>query len=488
MSLRRLVRRGADDEGVTLVIAIMVMGVVITLSLLILNVAISSQQTSGKDRQRTVSINAAEAGVDAAFATIQASGTALPCVWPATGTVASNAAPDRATSRATITYYKADGTALGHCPTTADTGVNTPVTAVVDGYGTTNALAGAPVKTRHMQSLINVTPIYDKSLNKAIFANGNLTFDNNTTLTGSSGPDADVYTNTNFACANGENFAGSVNSQGNITVQGGCTFAGDLWAKGSVSNSSGANGSVGGRVLSATSTISLPGNYGVNGSLLAGGAISWSGCSTSGKCFANTTVANPPALPFPILRGDAATLATWQAEGYTVFIDNGCSSIKNNIINQYAKKGFKTLVKTSCAVNFANDKAIPMSNDLAILADGGISSSQSVTFQSNNSTVRVLHWVVPYEAATSLPCTNPGITTDQQFNFDTTVNMLIYSPCDISFSNNSDHLGQVYGGSAVAIHNQFSMQYRPVPVWGIDPSSLPLLSYKIDIVYKRETR
>jgi hypothetical protein len=32
------------------------------------------------------------------------------------------------------------------------------------------------------------------------------------------------------------------------------------------------------------------------------------------------------------------------------------------------------------------------------------------------------------------------------------------------------------------------MQFRPVPVWGVDPTSLPLLSYKIDVVYKRETR
>ena len=66
--------------------------------------------------------------------------------------------------------------------------------------------------------------------------------------------------------------------------------------------------------------------------------------------------------------------------------------------------------------------------------------------------------------------------------------MLVYSPCNISFSNNSDHIGQIYDGSAVAINNQFTMKYQPVPVWGIDPASLPLLSYKIDVVYKRETR
>ncbi len=92
----------------------------------------------------------------------------------------------------------------------------------------------------------------------------------------------------------------------------------------------------------------------------------------------------------------------------------------------------------------------------------------------------------PYDAVTR-PCTT-GITTDNQFNFATQVNMLVYTPCNLSFSNNADHLGQVIGGGQVSINNQFAMQYREVPLFGIDPTSLPLLSYKIDVVYKRETR
>ncbi len=151
--------------------------------------------------------------------------------------------------------------------------------------------------------------VFGNSLNKAIFADGNLSFGNQTTLTGNAGADADVYTNKDFVCANNENFAGSINAQGNITVQGSRTIAGDAWAKGSISNSSGFNGSIGGRALSATGTIDLPGNASVNSTLLAAGAINWSGCSTSGKCFPNTSVAPPSTFPFPILRGDAATLA-----------------------------------------------------------------------------------------------------------------------------------------------------------------------------------
>jgi Tfp pilus assembly protein PilX len=494
MSVQRFLRGHRSDDGVTLVIAMMVMGVVISLSVLVLTVAISSNQQSGRDRQRTVAVNAAEAALDASFATIQASGTTLPCTWPASGTEAVNASPDRATARATITYFKANGAPLGHCPTSADVGANAPATAMVDGYGATNQLAATPNKTRHMQSLINVTPVYGNSLNKAIFADGNLALNNQTTLTGNNGPDADVYTNNNFVCANNQNFAGSVHAQGTITVQGSCTIAGDAWAKGNVTNSSGANGSIGGRVLSSTGTITLPNNFSVNGSLLAAGNISWGGCSASGKCFPNTTVANPQFYPMPILRGDSATMATWTAQGYTVVDDNVCGSspnfqtIKDKIIGTYARTGTKTLVRTTCPVKFKSDHDIALFNDLAIFAYGGLSSSQQVSFVSSNGTARNLHWVVPYDAVASRPCTSPGITTDNQFNFATEVNMLVYSPCNIAFSNNSDHLGQIFGGSAVSINNQFTMPFRPVPVWGIDPTSLPLLSYKIDIVYKRESR
>jgi len=66
--------------------------------------------------------------------------------------------------------------------------------------------------------------------------------------------------------------------------------------------------------------------------------------------------------------------------------------------------------------------------------------------------------------------------------------MLLYSPCNIAFSNNSTHIGQIYGGGDVAIDNKFTLEYQPLPVLGIDPSSQPALGYNPSIVYKRETR
>ena len=64
----------------------------------------------------------------------------------------------------------------------------------------------------------------------------------------------------------------------------------------------------------------------------------------------------------------------------------------------------------------------------------------------------------------------------------------VYSPCKINFANSSTHMGQIFGGSDVAINNQFNLDYYPLPVWGVDPNSLPTVSYNVDINYKRETQ
>lgn len=485
------VRRPRGDSGVALMITIAVMIVSMGLVTLVISLAIQENNSSARDRQRTVAVDAAEAGVDASYAMMQTSGTSLACTWPSSGASAVESSPDTATARSTITYFKADGTPLGHCLTSGDvTGPSSTFQALVDGYGVAQGPGGGTTSSnRHMQALVRLTPVYANSVDKAIFANGNLTFNNQTTLTGDgNGANADVYSNSNFVCSNNENFAGSIYTQGSFTVQGGCTVAGDVWARGDVANGSGSNGSIGGRVLSSSGSVTLPSNFNVNGTLLASGSISWSGCSVSGKCFANTSVAAPPAVPFPIMAGNSSAAdAEWVAAGYTIFEATNCATVKSDIINVYAKKGSSTLVRTVCPVNFAGDKTIPLSNNLAIYAYGGISSSQQVNFTSSVSgQQRYLYWVVPYDAAPVRPCASPGVTTDNQFNFSTDVNMYIYSPCTISLSNNSSQIGQVYGGSDVSIQNKFTMQFIKVPVFGIDPTSTPVLSYKLDIVYKRE--
>ena len=476
--------KSADDSGSALMIAVMVVGVCLSLAMVGVTVAVSSTRASGVDRQRVLAVDAAEAGVDSAFGAIQSGGLAPPCSLAA-ATVKSG--PDTASYGTTVAYYDAAGAQLG-CTAAGVSG--TPVQALIRSTAQTAALGGGGSRgVRTLEALVALTPQSGSTLTKAIFADGVLTFENQTTVLGNNGPDADIYSNTDVNCSNNENFAGSLYSQGSISISNSCSFAGNVWAHGPVKTNNGSSGTVAGFVKSATGTIALSG-IDITGNLYAGGSIAYGGCSVAAKCFPNNSPGEPPSNPFPILRANPATLSTWAANGYAVVPYVGvCSLVDDAIDDDYSQAGHPVLLVTSCPVAFAKSKDISLRNDVAIFASGGFSSSGQVGFSSTPAgTERKLYWVVPYEAAGSRPCAAPGVTTDQQFSLSSDVDMLIYSPCNISFANNSTHIGQLYGGSDVSIRNRFRLQFRPLPLFGIDTSSLPNRGYTPSIVYKRETR
>src|SRR5436305_10769927 len=103
-----------EDEGVALITALTVMIVAIGLSLLVVQVAINTNTDSGVDRQRTVAVNAAEAGLDAEFITLQ---TTQPGQLPCPGNLASLtiAVPDNPNVTRTISYTDMQGLPITDC-------------------------------------------------------------------------------------------------------------------------------------------------------------------------------------------------------------------------------------------------------------------------------------------------------------------------------------------------------------------------------------
>ena len=486
------------EDGNALVVAVMVTAVCLSLALVGVQTGITAGRSSGVDRQRLLAINAAESGVDGGYSAIQRGLLNPPC---SASSANVRSGPDVASYTTSITYYDANGASLnascsGTPPVLPSNAA--PVRALITSAATTNTLGGGTTKgNRTMQALVNLSPVNGNSMKKAIFAQGNLGFSNQTTVTGGSGADADIYSNTSVDCSNNENFAGSVYSQGSISISNKCTFAGNVWAAGSVTTNAGSNGTVAGFVKAGTGVINLSG-INVTGNLTAGSTISYGGCSAAGKCYPNSSPGAPQTVPFPILRGDAATMDAWRAgaptatppvAAFTVVYDTGsCSTVDDRIQSTYSKASTPTLVRTSCAVSFAKAKTIPLSNDLAIFADGGFSSSNQVGFSSSVAgTSHNLYWVQPYDAVPH-PCTSTGISTDQQFSLTDDVNMFLYSACNIAFANSSHHIGQIYGGGNVQINNQFNLQFKEVGVVGIDPASQPTVGYNASVVYKRETR
>jgi len=302
----------SDEQGIVLIVAVMVMSVTLILSLIIVNVAITSGRTSGRDRQRLVAINAAEAGIDGAYAVIQTSGVSLPCTWPASGSTDVKTYPDPASVSARIDYYLADSSAALSCTGTLAPG-NYPSRAVISSWGTAGPLAGRV--TRKMEALVNLVPVGGGNgiLSDSIVGDRGITMTSAASINGGVGADADVYTNGNYSCSSSPEIHGKIIAPfGSVSMSQTCTAYGDVWARDNVASSG--NKTLGANVLSSLGIVNLSSSTNVTGTVTARttDAISWPNppCTRS-NCRANPVLPNPPSQPFPIINNDDATLQKW---------------------------------------------------------------------------------------------------------------------------------------------------------------------------------
>ena len=488
------------DQGSVLMVTVMVAVVAMALTLVVTATAIKTQRDSGVDRQMSVSVAASEAGIDSAYAAIQNSGaSSLPCSWPVAGPAQISTKPDATNVQAEILYQTGSGAA--HCPLAAG---EVPLSAVIHSVASTQTIAGGTTKgSRGMESAVNLTPIYGNGFDSALFADGTITVDNGGSLNGQNGSDADVYTNSNFECANGTNrdIHGSVYAQGDVLFADKCNVDGLVWAGGKVLGTQSSPTTIGGDVkahnsASAALGISLQGGTTVGGQLTSS-SITWPGCSIGPtKC----TIGDPGApleKPFPILRADSDGLDCWTATapilncevpgGFTLRPLANCATVTNDILAGAASWTTKSIVVTPCAVAFGNQTNFNAKNDIAIFARGGIRANQKTSLKNTgvSSEQRSVYWMVPYENG-SAPCVSPTVTSEQQLTVASNVQLLMYSPCTVEIANNSTLYGQIYSGSSINATNSFDLTFRKVPVFGVAVESRPTLSYRLDVIFKRE--
>lgn len=493
--MRHFRQTGPRDDGVAIVITIAVVVIALALSLTITTIAMRQNRDSGVDRQRAVAVNAAEAGVDATFTAFQSSGPTLPCGPGAFPDLDAMVPVDQPNVSTTVEYLKADGvTPITSCADVQNNLTRTPMTALITATATTATLGGGSTTGRRaMQAFVTLRPKIERGFDKAIFANGTLSVRNNHEVFGNEGNDADIYSNTDVVCPNGANqvYHGSIISQGGVTFTGQCSALGDIWAKGAVSLGHNQT-TVGGRVLSSTSGVSVANVGGVAGTIMAATTVSPASC-TSPKCIRGLVQGPPPRQDFPQM--PLSKIGEWTAAapagaGYVQLpnYSGSCNNAGAAMVANAQLGGPGRVIYTSCAVGFSKTKDIPMKNDLVIYADGGFSSSNQVTFTSGDGQPHKIYWIVPYGTTCQATAPTGGITTDNNFGVDPKIDMMMYSPCNISIQNQSDHFGQVYGGADVTIDNHFNMTYQPLPMFGINKDSLPLMSYDVDIVFKREVR
>lgn len=508
--LMDLGRRGGSDDGVALVMAMAIVGLVSVFVATLLVFTLRENAQTGHDRQRSEAITSAEGAVDLTMASIQQQDpTTLPCGTTSVTNTASK--PDTMTIATSVSYFDVNGAALS-CSDVQNPSSNVAAaTAVIKSTSTTTAIAGQAPAVRTLESEVRLTPTFAQGLDKAIFGDAGVTLANKTELYGQgTSPDADIYTNGSFTCSNNEHFRGSVYAQGSISLSNSCTIDVDAWAKTGFTSSN-PQSTVSGDVKVSSGPAEIDSGT-IGGKVIAQSVSPASFCTGQpGKCTTGTgVVSDPPSQSFPILNWNSTTAAQWAANGYTNVVtldssqcttytgESGSSSSNGPgqwIVDKANSLPGPTVLVTPCAVVIQNpnknvacgNKTICLNNNLAVFASGGITVSNTLTIQSTNSTTRNLYLVQPYDSVSVHPCTTSGISLDNQVSIASTINELLYSPCTVRKANNTDHYGQIYAGGTAEIDNQLTMYYRPLPVWGLSNTTNKVKYYSMDILYKRET-
>lgn len=496
-------RRARDDRGIALVVAVALMGLIGAVIVMLVSLAIYESRASGRDRQRSSAVMTAEGQVDSLVSQIQTAPLgSLPCSSTVpTAPVAS----DVMSLTNTVKYFTAAGVEVP-C-VTAQGGSQVLASATIKSTSTSRPLAGQAPAVRTVETLLKLTPTYGNYLDRAIFGDAGISLANNADIYGQAGqPDADLYTNGSIACNNAVHFYGSIYAQGTVSMSNTCIVEVNVEAKLGFSATN-PQVRVNGKVLVQQGNITLNSST-VGQQARASGTVTGNPCSTAGKCFpGDLTIAPPPNQPFPQYNWDAATQAAWIALGYTVkvFPDaaNGypCGMYGgpgpyNGSVDNVARWVYenmatmpKTVIYANCPGNpftvQQNHSTIALANDLAIFDTGGFGIYNNTTIQSTDATTHLLYLIQPYNSV-SRPCT-VGINLTNQVTIDSTINDLLYSPCNIVKANNSTQYGQIYGGGTVSIDNRLTMYYHPLPVPnGPTATGTPIKFYSADILYKRE--
>jgi len=487
--LRLRAIRASGDQGVAIVVAISVLVIALALSLTVVTLAVRQNADSSTVRQRAVAVNAAEAAVDSTFTTFQASGATLPCGPTAFAPVTANVPVDAPVSTIKVDYFKVDGTPITDCAVVQANLTRSPMRALVTATASTSGAGTEQASTRAMQAYVTLVPKVSRGFDQAIFSNGNLTVNNNHEVFGDGADNADVYSNADVICPSGSNqtYHGSIFSQGNVTFVGQCSVAGDVWAKGAVSLQHNQT-TVGGGVTSSTSSVSVASLDKVAGTITAYTTVP-AGCGS--KCISGLLQGPPPAVPFPQMPYsmiDAWSKPAPDGPGYVRRSDLSCTNTVSGLQAAANIGGAGQVVYTDCPVNI-NGQDLKLKNDLVIYATGGFAATNQVNVTSADGLPHKLYMIVPYGITCGTGTSTYGdITADNKFAVADNVDLMMYTPCDIDIDNHNDHFGQVFAGGTINIDNHFDMHFQPLPMFGVDPTSLPVMSYKVDIQYKREVR
>lgn len=478
-----LSRATRDDSGIAIVITMAIAMMVAVLIVVVAAVAIHESNASGRDRQRSAAVMTAEGQVDSLVGAMTGtSASSLPCgSLPAAN---QTVGPDSLTFTRTVSYFAADGTPITDCAG-VQAGTVKASSAKIVVTSVSGRLAGQAPARRTVETLVNLSPVYQNQMDKAIYGDAGVSASGNLSVT-SSAKNADVYTNGNFSCNGNETYQGNLTAQGTVTMQNSCQIVGNVRAADGLTGSNG-HPTIGGKAEVASGNISLGGIYisGV-GAARASGSVTGNACSTAGTCVSGAALTAPQVEPFPELL-KAAQITAFTGQGFTLV--NTTDPVAWVLANGPTMTNDTLLVTTNKVTMSLPGSDFVINRNVAILADGGFDIQKAKNIRSQTSATHNLYFIQPYDAAgvTTHPCySDYGVQISNLVTMDATINDLVYTPCNVYKANQGVHQGQVYGGGVVTLGNQTSLAFILLPVWGVTYATPIIDHYATNIVYTRE--
>ena len=429
----------------------------------------------------------------------------LPCsktgAMPLTQTAGGNS-----TFSVNIAYFSDSGDTQ---PLACDTGA--PASAILTSTGTSpNAVPVVMQETVSITATTQLLPAFDF----ALFSPGAVQLTSNVAVNQVTGqPPPSIYGGTFSECTDGTVLEGDVLSYSAVNVNSSCTIYGNLYVSGNVaiSNTVHIKGSVyayGGSVsLTSTPTVdgsiySIAGPSGggtinantnavtVHGSLEATGAITNISKATIGGSVVPNDAAiaswvMPAQVPFPQLN---PTVASLMAAGYNVI------QVGNTLLGQVSCAVFflpttlvslvDSLLSTKTAIYAPT--CTPQTYGLGILTPfvvstdmiwilGGIQTTGTTDFVASPLTLLLgttynLSIIIPYGTS----CKKGGnINFTNTTQFDSRINVLLYTPCTADFTVSPSMNGQILALQSIVATNSFILNFDNLAALSVPGTSYP---------------
>lgn len=490
-SLRR------DESGVALVMAMGIALIGIAVAGIVVTMAITASNDSGRDRTRTTEIHSAEGAVDATMAEL---GYSSPCPKPTFSPITSGNGAQQTQVAVTIAYF--DGAGAITC--SAGVPSRIPTTAVITATSTSPNKSIGLQPVRKLQAEVKLTPRVTLGQDAAVFSQGNFNTDAAFTLAPAvAGQSADIWVDSgSWNCGGGSS---SVQIQGSLYMPAGaltvgganCRIDGNVWLQNGLTTSGTGGTQVFGKNLTVRSAgVTLNGDVGVAGNVIVGGAKGGGKDIIAGGTvnYGVGAAAIPNLVPVGLPKVNYVP-SDWTAKGFVIKDQNDFATAANVSPCDSLTKDPPTVTLPKppsstptvynllgCSGGLTIQKAtIALKADTAIFATS-VTVTTKLNIVSGDGADHKLWIIVPYSTGSgSIKANATSLTIDSK------ISSFWYAPGTIDINPSGSYRGQIYGGT-VSIKNGNYFQYDNVGVPGVQLVAAVTYEngYEVALVYKRE--